>query len=110
MAPLAPLIHLGGGHDHIYPLLRALSAQNDRITVINIDAHLDTRTDDLPHSGTPFRQFARERGCNKVNFDPIRDPIPFSNASNNFRPLERGQMKCFPSITYKRPRPDFPNP
>lgn len=52
-------IHLGGGHDHIYPLLRALNEKNKKIIVINIDAHLDTRVDSFHNSGTPFRQFAQ---------------------------------------------------
>src|SRR5690606_26545708 len=51
------IAHLGGGHDHIYPLLQALS-HHKRIIVLNIDAHADTRLDSSPHSGTPFRQFA----------------------------------------------------
>ena len=53
-------IHLGGGHDHIYGLLKALNRVYPHITVINIDPHLDTRTDSIHHSGTPFRQFAKE--------------------------------------------------
>ncbi len=53
-------IYLGGGHDHIYPLLRALNHQSKKIIVINIDAHLDTRVDEFYNSGTPFRQFANE--------------------------------------------------
>ena len=53
-------IYLGGGHDHVYPLLKALNSKALKIKVINIDAHLDTRTDELVNSGTPFRQFAKE--------------------------------------------------
>ena len=51
------IFHLGGGHDHIFPLLMSLRDEK-AIHVINIDAHLDTRSEPLPHSGTPFRQFA----------------------------------------------------
>lgn len=51
-------IHLGGGHDHVYPFLMGLNQIHKHITVINIDAHLDTRTDSFKNSGTPFRQFA----------------------------------------------------
>ena len=54
------IIHLGGGHDHIYPLLMGLNKTHKNITVINIDAHLDTRTDEFYHSGTPFRQFSND--------------------------------------------------
>lgn len=59
-------IHLGGGHDHIYPLLSGFNSHLERtkdkrgIAILNLDAHLDTRTDKAPHSGTPFRQFAQE--------------------------------------------------
>jgi formiminoglutamase len=56
--PSAAFCHLGGGHDHIYPLLLALGKRFEEILVINIDAHADTRTDHEAHSGTPFRQFA----------------------------------------------------
>lgn len=62
------LIHLGGGHDHVYPLLHSLTKvlfqneQNEttRLICLNIDAHLDTRTDKQVHSGTPFRQWMEE--------------------------------------------------
>jgi formiminoglutamase len=53
-------IYLGGGHDHVYPLLKALNTKFSKIKVINIDAHLDTRIDEFHNSGTPFRQFANE--------------------------------------------------
>ena len=49
--------HIGGGHDHIFPLLMSFKEER-AIHVINIDAHLDTRSEPLFHSGTPFRQFA----------------------------------------------------
>lgn len=52
------VVHLGGGHDHVYPLAMGVELKNPLI--INIDAHLDTRSDDLSHSGTPFRQVAKE--------------------------------------------------
>ena len=58
---LQSCIHLGGGHDCIYPFLKAIDKIFNRpITVINLDAHLDTRVDSWPSSGTPFRQFIRE--------------------------------------------------
>jgi len=59
----APILHLGGGHDHIFPFLSGLFEDNAKeVLVINIDAHLDTRNDQFFHSGTPFRQIA-----NKLN-------------------------------------------
>lgn len=57
------LVHIGGGHDHAYPLLCSLlNSQEKNIHVINIDAHLDTRNDQHAHSGTPFRQFLNLAG------------------------------------------------
>lgn len=51
--------HLGGGHDHVFPLLKAIDSSQlfKKIFIINIDAHCDTRVDDSKHSGTPFRDF-----------------------------------------------------
>ncbi len=64
IAPLSEnfqqLIHVGGGHDHIYPLLKAQINKYDKIIIFNIDAHLDTRVSDINHSGTPFRQLDKE--------------------------------------------------
>ena len=57
-------VHIGGGHDHIYPLIQgldqALTQKGDEraISILNLDAHLDTRTDSCVHSGTPLRQIA----------------------------------------------------
>lgn len=53
-------IYLGGGHDYIYPTLKAINAFTKKLVVINLDAHLDTRTDTDPNSGTPFRQIAND--------------------------------------------------
>jgi formiminoglutamase len=49
-------IHLGGGHDHVFPFASALIEKYGHINIVNIDAHLDTRNDEVNHSGTPFRQ------------------------------------------------------
>lgn len=53
-------VYLGGGHDYAYPILSALNQFTKKIVIINLDAHLDTRTDIDPNSGTPFRQIARD--------------------------------------------------
>jgi len=53
-------IHLGGGHDHVYPLLKALEKKYKKLFIINIDPHLDCRKESLNHSGTPFIQFLNE--------------------------------------------------
>ena len=82
------IIHLGGGHDHIYPLLRAFSDQYQKIIVINIDAHADTRTDEIFHSGTPFRQFASEF---QGDFSLFQIGLhSFANSSSTLSPLQRG--------------------
>lgn len=55
------VVHIGGGHDHVYPLLKSLDSlkQFNNILIINIDAHCDTRVDDINHSGTPFRDYSK---------------------------------------------------
>lgn len=53
-------VYLGGGHDYAYPSIKALNHFTKKLVVINLDAHLDTRTDKDPNSGTPFRQAAAD--------------------------------------------------
>lgn len=82
------IIHIGGGHDHIYPLLKAYSEYYQKIIVINIDAHADTRTDESFHSGTPFRQFASEF---KGDFYLFQIGLhPFANSFSTLSPLPKG--------------------
>lgn len=78
------IFHLGGGHDHIYPLLKGLKKT---VGIINIDAHLDTRTDQLPHSGTPFRQYIDQlKEAEKKNVDLLQVGIhSFANACENYQ-------------------------
>lgn len=88
--PKARICHLGGGHDHIYPLLCALSQNKKHVVVINIDAHADTRTDDKAHSGTPFRQFAEHF---TGQFDLYQVGLhPFANSLSTLTPLAKGKM------------------
>lgn len=82
--------HLGGGHDHIYPLLMALGQSHKKIAVLNLDAHCDTRKDKNPHSGNPFRIFSE-------NFDGDFKLIEvglhqYSNSSSTQEALIKGQM------------------
>jgi formiminoglutamase len=82
--------HLGGGHDHIYPFLKALHLNYKNILVINVDAHADTRTDEEFHSGTPFRQFAQE--C-QGQFTLLQvGLLPLANSVSTLRSLARGQQ------------------
>ena len=83
--------HLGGGHDHIYPLLSALGMKHKKVIVINIDAHADTRTDTEFHSGTPFRQFADEF-LGQFFLYQI-GLLAFANSSSTLQPLKNGQSK-----------------
>lgn len=84
-APNAQVCHVGGGHDHIYPLLRAYS-HFEKIIVLNIDAHADTRTDEEFHSGTPFRQFSNEH----KNFHLFQIGLhSFANSLSTLSPLSQ---------------------
>lgn len=85
--PKASLIHLGGGHDHVYPLLKSFSDRS-QVVVINLDAHADTRTDDTAHSGTPFRQFSQSFSG---DFRLLQVGLhPYANSKSTLLPLENG--------------------
>lgn len=87
--PGSKVCHIGGGHDHIYPLLRAYSQQYKKIVVLNIDAHADTRTDTEFHSGTPFRQFSEEYSG---EFHIFQIGLhPFANSFSTLSPLSKGK-------------------
>lgn len=84
------LVHLGGGHDHIYPLARALAKKFGPLIILNIDAHLDTRPDKANHSGTPFRQLQ-----NEIDLKLIQIGIhQFANERENFEGM--GSMEVLP--------------
>ena len=86
--PKAKICHIGGGHDHVYPLLKALSPRFQKVIVINIDAHADTRTDENFHSGTPFRQFSNEF---EGEFHIFQIGLhPFANSFSTISPLPKG--------------------
>ncbi len=72
------ILHLGAGHDHIYPLVMALKGP---LHILNIDAHLDTRNDQQKHSGTPFRQILSERKDITLTQIGIHD---FANPKTNY--------------------------
>jgi formiminoglutamase len=90
--PKTPVIHLGGGHDHIFPFLLALENQHPdkSLNIINIDAHLDTRQDTYAHSGTPFRQFDH-KAQRKFQLTQIGIQNE-ANTKENFTPLSKGVM------------------
>lgn len=93
-------IHLGGGHDHIFPLLKAIREQNaqEDLWIINLDAHCDTRTDLVPHSGNPFRQLARmHRGIHLIQIG-IHS---YANSPSTLSTLENGNtMVLMPFHSY----------
>jgi formiminoglutamase len=83
------LIHIGGGHDHVYPLLLSLQKLENykKILIINIDAHCDTRVDSNNHSGTPFRNF--DESCN-VDSTLIQVGIhKYANSEQTLSPLKK---------------------
>jgi formiminoglutamase len=87
--PDSTICHIGGGHDHIYPLLKAISPQFKKIIILNIDAHADTRVDLRPHSGTPFRQFSHEYKGEYFIFQLGLNN--FANSTSTLGPLEHGE-------------------
>lgn len=98
------ILHLGGGHDHIFPFLSALQSQpslRERgLFIVNIDAHLDTRTDAPASSGTPFRQWAQ---CAEIPFHLVQIGIhSFANPQENYLPLESGRMDIVQETDYRQ--------
>ncbi len=84
------IFHLGGGHDHIYPLLMSLTSQFKKIIVLNIDAHADTRTDQDSHSGNPFRKFS---DTYEGEFHLFQYGLhDFANSSSTLEPLSQGSQ------------------
>jgi formiminoglutamase len=84
------IFHIGGGHDHIFPLLKAYAEKSEKIIVINIDAHADTRTDADFHSGTPFRQFSQSF---EGEFFLYQIGLHrFANAASTLSVLEKGKQ------------------
>jgi formiminoglutamase len=63
---------MGGGHEMAWGtfqgIVRALP-RNDRLLIVNIDAHFDLRIAAHPNSGTPFRQMAEWCAAHGRRFD-----------------------------------------
>ena len=87
-----PTIHIGGGHDHAYPMLMACDQlKAKKIHILNIDAHCDTRVDDKMHTGTPFRDYDRD---GKTEFILYQYGIhEFANSLSTLTKLKRGKTK-----------------
>jgi formiminoglutamase len=89
----ANIIHIGGGHDHVYPLLLAIekSEHIKNMLIINIDAHCDTREDSIKHSGTPFRDFSNS---STKPFHLIQYGVqPQANSKTTFKPFKKGTIE-----------------
>ena len=87
--------HIGGGHDHVFPFLRAIDQLEsvENILILNIDAHCDTRIDHLNHSGTPFRNF--DKMASKP-FHLVQIGIQhFANSKSTLSELTNGSEKKF---------------
>lgn len=91
-------VHLGGGHDHALPLLKALDGTDcENILVVNFDAHCDTRVDSRSHSGTPFRDFDQAA---KKPFHLIQVGIhEFANNDKTLSKLSRNAQTIWPKET-----------
>lgn len=102
------VLHIGGGHDFIFPFVSALETLNPaKIVVLNLDAHLDTRTDSFLHSGTPFRQM-----------DNLKTPLEIiqygiqglANAKSNYAPFKNLSLKTFQMEECTRKTNNFSSP
>lgn len=98
-----PLVHIGGGHDQIFHLLVNHKKLHPKsfLWVINVDAHCDTRTDNILHSGTPFRQFDEyiKQPWNLIQLG-IHD---YSNSPSTKADLKYGKMQ----IHYHHPSQNY---
>lgn len=50
----AQLIVIGGGHNNALPILHFFAEKKERLHILNIDPHSDTRATEGRHSGNPF--------------------------------------------------------
>jgi len=87
------LISLGGDHSITLPLLRAHARKHGALSIVHIDAHIDTweaEFEAIPYShGTPFR-YALEEGLvreGEYMQIGIRGPVSFENDYEDARKL-----------------------
>ncbi len=104
--PKRAIVHLGGGHDHAYPLVKAFLETHPKkhLHVINVDAHLDTRADERPHSGTPFRQLL-ELYHQRLRISQV-GILPSANADSNYQNLAR-EMDIYTMKELEKACPDM---
>lgn len=65
------VVVLGGGNDISYPDGAALGAEIGRALVLNVDRHLDVRTDVPRNSGTPYRQLLEGKHIDPALFHEV---------------------------------------
>ncbi len=100
------VIHIGGGHDHFFPYITAILKKNlennlakKKILIINIDPHLDTRTDSWHNSGTPFRNIDDalieiNSNQHEITLFQIGTHL-FANGESNFKNLSGIHQKIY---------------
>ena len=87
------LISLGGDHSITLPLLRAHARKHGALSIVHIDAHIDTweaEFEAIPYShGTPFRYALEEGLVRKGEYMQIgiRGPVSFENDYEDARKL-----------------------
>lgn len=96
------LLHIGGGHDHFYPLLLAylsIPQTSKKVLILNIDPHLDTRTDSWSNSGTPFRNLDQALcSANPHNHQMTLVQLGthlFANGEANYSPLKNMKQEIY---------------
>ncbi len=100
MGKVKSVIHFAAGHDHVYPLASSIIKTYGKALIINIDAHLDTRTDELPHSGTPFRQLHQEFGP-KMTLAQV-GIHEYANVESNYQDMSLMNILTMEEITDTR--------
>jgi formiminoglutamase len=86
-------LFLGGGHDHIFADLLALEELHPekKMIIVNLDPHLDMRTDTVFSSGTPFRQFDQTA---KLAHDLVQiGPHKYTNVKSSLPPPQKINQK-----------------
>lgn len=81
-----PII-LGGGHETAFGSHRGAFRAQGPLQIINLDAHFDLRSADVPTSGTPFKQISELVGREDFDYSvlgisrPNNTPVLFDEAS-----------------------------
>ncbi|MEM5986906.1 formimidoylglutamase [Corynebacterium hesseae] len=81
-----PII-LGGGHETAFGSHRGAFRAQGPLQIINLDAHFDLRTANVPTSGTPFKQISELVGREDFDYSvlgisrPNNTPVLFDEAS-----------------------------